>query len=90
MTETKKITYIAKSCPTDSNYYLSNTWTIYDLLRKWEEVEFTPFNIVNIKNGDKVHSVYFWSWTSYNRCKKLFGEWYYKLTPCEKEFLNLK
>lgn len=85
----RKISYIAKVCPSNENYWKNDGNIIYNALREGISVEFTKYNIVNIvsKNGsgeDVIKSIYFPSDRAYKRCERLYREWYYKLTPYQK------
>lgn len=79
----------ARVCPSNENYRKSDGRMNYDLLNKWKKVEFTPYRIIKVITETYAKEeieidVYFGSDRAYKRCKKLYDEWYYKLTPYQK------
>lgn len=89
----KKLNTIAKVCPSNENYYYKGHDT-YEYLHYSTEVEFTPYNIISIKdyrrndwneNDCYEVKVYFESDRAYKRCKKLYEEWYYNKLPFYKD-----
>lgn len=90
--EKEKIHVRAKIAPSDENYRKSDGRQIYNYLNKAENIEWNDkshsvlikdYHLPNGKYSDL--RIWFGSPRAYTMTKNRYNEWYYKMTPYQKE-----